>query len=118
MNKEWKKKWIEALRSGKYQQGKRMLRHRETNNFCCWGVLCDIVDPAGWREPVMNGDGYGYLNPSNTGMPPEVVYEKCGLVYNPDTGLLQSDTIADELASMNDNGKSFKEIADKIEENL
>lgn len=43
-----KTKWIEALRSGKYLQGTGCLRREET--FCCLGVLCDVVDPAGWQH--------------------------------------------------------------------
>lgn len=36
-----KKEWLEALRSGEYQQGKNMLRN-DDDTFCCLGVLCDI----------------------------------------------------------------------------
>jgi len=41
MNKRIKKKWIKALRSGKYKQGKMVL-HSTDNKFCCLGVLCDL----------------------------------------------------------------------------
>jgi len=40
MNQNIKKQWVEALRSGKYKQGRRWLRH--TDLFCCLGVLCDL----------------------------------------------------------------------------
>lgn len=48
MNAEVKKQWVEALRSGKYQQGTAALR---THNFgqdqyCCLGVLCDLYTKA------------------------------------------------------------------------
>lgn len=33
-------KWVEALRSGEYQQGKGNLRKGE--RFCCLGVACDV----------------------------------------------------------------------------
>ena len=39
-NKEVKEKWLAALRSGEYKQGRNALRRN--NNFCCLGVLCDI----------------------------------------------------------------------------
>jgi hypothetical protein len=42
MNKELIKRWVEALRSGKYQQGRLSLRNI-SNQFCCLGVLCDIA---------------------------------------------------------------------------
>lgn len=42
MKKEIADKWVAALRSGKYQQGKNVLSANE-NSFCCLGVLCDVV---------------------------------------------------------------------------
>lgn len=41
MKPKIKKRWIEALRSGKYAQTKDVLRNEE--GFCCLGVLCDVV---------------------------------------------------------------------------
>lgn len=44
----WVRKWIEALRSGKYKQGKSRLRTDGNDDskpeFCCIGVACEIVD--------------------------------------------------------------------------
>lgn len=40
MNKRIKSDWIEALRSGDYEQGMEFLNRDGT--FCCLGVLCDI----------------------------------------------------------------------------
>ena len=40
MNPEVKQKWIDALRSGDYEQGSEKLRG--VNGYCCLGVLCDI----------------------------------------------------------------------------
>jgi len=38
--------WLEALRSGKYKQGKEKLRQRDKVShrhvYCCLGVLCDL----------------------------------------------------------------------------
>lgn len=34
-------KWVEALRSGKYEQGEYQLR-TEDDKFCCLGVLCEV----------------------------------------------------------------------------
>ena len=48
MNPELKEKWITALKSGKYQQGQHVLRNKN-NEFCCLGVLCDIINPNGWK---------------------------------------------------------------------
>ena len=41
MNQEVKRLWVEALRSGEYEQGTGDLR-TGTRTFCCLGVLCDI----------------------------------------------------------------------------
>lgn len=38
MNPQVKAQWIEALRSGKYTQGKNLLKsHSPTPQFCCLG---------------------------------------------------------------------------------
>lgn len=42
MNPEIKNRWTKALRSGKYKQGKGLLRDSE-DRYCCLGVLCDVV---------------------------------------------------------------------------
>lgn len=39
-------KWVSALRSGKYEQGKSRLRCG--CKFCCLGVACDLYDPTRW----------------------------------------------------------------------
>ena len=42
-------KWIEALRSGKYQQGKCFLHQKNSKGeeyFCCLGVACNISNLA------------------------------------------------------------------------
>jgi hypothetical protein len=42
----WKQKWIEALRSGKYRQGQSLLSFTildEEPQYCCLGVLRDIM---------------------------------------------------------------------------
>lgn len=51
MNAEVKKLWVEALRSGKYKQGKGSLRRvpsrsNDVDKFCCLGVLCDLHSKA------------------------------------------------------------------------
>src|SRR5690349_2303722 len=40
MQTEIKKRWLRALRSGKYQQSQKYLH--KGDSFCCLGVLCDI----------------------------------------------------------------------------
>ncbi len=90
------KRWLAALRSGKYKQGR--LRLRSGDNFCCLGVLCDVYDPKEWGE-------YGTYDYAHN-MPPLDVLIKCCL----------TPSFAHALAEANDKGKSFSEIADMIEE--
>ena len=92
-----KQKWVQALRSGKYEQGSGRLR--EDDCFCCIGVLADILDPAGWNDDWWNG-------------------QDCTLTDDGcDTAELDAQA-HDHLTEMNDNGMPFPKIADWIEENL
>lgn len=40
------RKWIKALRSGRYKQGVKRLRGDD--KFCCLGVACDISGLGSW----------------------------------------------------------------------
>jgi len=99
---ELKSRWVAALRSGRYQQGKRRLSIRHRNgreSNCCLGVLCRVARVRGWRDGAM-------LRDSDAGT------DLAGQI-----GLGVHEEI--ELSLMNDNrNKSFREIADWIEKNL
>jgi hypothetical protein len=43
MKPEIKQRWVAALRSGKYKQGRKQLRFMDDNSFCCLGVLTDLA---------------------------------------------------------------------------
>lgn len=46
MNHEIKQAWLDALRSGKYKQGKERLcriNDEQEKEYCCLGVLCDLA---------------------------------------------------------------------------
>jgi hypothetical protein len=99
---ELKRKWVEALRSGGYKQGKGWLRTAD-DCFCCIGVLCDISGKGEWTDAEPNK---AYITPEWYGS------------ALPDPKLLPK-TYADKLIFLNDGeGKSFAEIADWIEENV
>lgn len=55
MQKEMAMKWCEALRSGRYQYGKGVLRSK-SNKYCSLGVLCDISGLGSWT--VIKGNYY------------------------------------------------------------
>ena len=44
--KEHRRMWVEALRSGEYEQGKGVLCHKDEDDenvkYCCLGVACEI----------------------------------------------------------------------------
>ena len=48
MNKEIKKLWVTALRSGEYKQGTKHLRtaNQHGTRYCCLGVLSDLAVKA------------------------------------------------------------------------
>jgi len=122
MNQELKQKWIEALRSGKYIQGQGALRSVDEDEYCCLGVLCEYLPNVRWE----NGDDSNYT---------AVLFNELGDVtrstlflpgtLNVDLGLnilIREDgdsyTIYSMLMYMNDEGKTFNEIADYIERYL
>jgi hypothetical protein len=57
--------WIEALRSGKYQQARKRLR--TDVGFCCLGVICEMAVAEGfshWGDGVDAGTFFSGLNES------------------------------------------------------
>jgi hypothetical protein len=108
MKKEVADKWIEALRSGKYEQGHFALKRDINDNecFCCLGVLCDISGLSEWRE---DGSRFGYLNSCE--LLPFLVQEWSGIKCS--SPYLDYST---SLIDMNDSGEySFEDIAKFIE---
>lgn len=102
--KNWKQKWLEALRSGRYAQGTGSLRYDEC--FCCLGVLCDVLDPENWDR--MPSGAYALKVHEGQNLLPQHIARVVGL-----------DSLQQwELANLNDRRKSFAEIADYIEEKL
>jgi hypothetical protein len=98
MKKDIASKWVKALRSGKFKQGRVLLKNRN-KEYCCLGVLCEIMnfkcDPDDCILPLQLKDD---LN----------MYSQCG--HFRDGKFLP-------LAPLNDSGYSFDKIADIIEEN-
>lgn len=101
-------KWLVALRSGEYEQCTGWLRR--DNCFCVAGLLCEVYDNTRWfPDGDMGSDGrkrYDYLAPDNhelwsglypNGMPLEDFVDNSGIM------------------GMNDDGRTFSELADIIE---
>lgn len=106
---EARKLWVEALRSGEYEQGKESLR--DGDKYCCLGVACDLYAKheggQGWGEVTDSGWEFGY---GHTCYLAPVVCDWLGLASL--EGLIPGDK---SLVSLNDGGAGFKKIADVIE---
>lgn len=119
MNPEIKKKWTDALRSGKYEQGYNRLKNiilvsegKDLVTHCCLGVLCELAVEEkicyendryfGSKEHVLSWDA----------LPKAVSFW---------AELDDSDPVVEDrhLSIWNDRyQKSFNEIADLIDEHL
>jgi hypothetical protein len=114
-------KWLAALRSGEYEQTKGALRR--DNSFCCLGVLCDVISPDGWQknnDKDVGSSSYCYnfdeVN-RNSAVIPRTPGVKLGL-YELDEDAADACRISDMAMDMNDEGKTFPEIADYLESKL
>ena len=87
-------KWLEALLSGEYKQGKEMLGD-DKRGYCCWGVGCKVI---GLKYSPIDGwddDLYKYIGFDNRAGDLKIKF------YNKTT-----------LAAINDNTTAgFKRIA-------
>lgn len=90
------KKWVKALRSGKYKQGTDYLKN--DGKYCCLGVLCAITNSKNYTTETTL---------------PKSVMEKTGM--KSDRGNISSKYY---LSNLNDTYYySFKKIANVIEKN-
>lgn len=119
------KKWVAALRSGEYKQGKNALTRTTKNGerHCCLGVACDLYlkehpSRLAFKEVAGTGTTYREYRASDgtvtsANLPPVVVL---WLGLNSRWGFhrLKSGKGTD-LAALNDAGKRFKTIAKTIE---
>jgi hypothetical protein len=112
VNADIKKRWIEALRSGKFKQGRKVLM-TEGNRpmFCCLGVLCELYREEKGGEWSTDRDGCRTF-----------LDERCILPFPVmDWAELtnQSPRVGEYgLADLNDEGTPFREIAKLIKRHL
>lgn len=120
IDKAFKKKWVAALRSGEYQQARKLLRSKD-DKFCCLGVACDVFDPDLWVVQYYHVD----FNDRNHN---DGIYAYDDFNGNEEDGLIPpmlmkfiglSASERTELVRMNDDlYYSLAQIADWIEANL
>ena len=116
MESQFKARYLEALRSGKYKQGDLSLRkvlfapngEVTSNCYCVLGVACDLVDPNGWAPYGSRSVGR-FAHLGHSAVPSDYVRKVMGVTE----GEFKT------LTRLNDERKwTFDEIALYIEENL
>ena len=113
------KKLIDNLRSGKYKQGKNVLHSIDRGEYCCLGVACETYfdEMMSMEFGEVNLGKYGNVttyNGQDTKLPSDVqklfgFLSSYGSHRNGETNLA--------LTSLNDDGRTFKDIADVLEQN-
>ena len=96
MDKKLKVKWVEALRSGKYEQGRHYLESE--GRYCCLGVLRAIAP-----------DLFKKMSPLEA---------KFLRVHFDGPSLVVPHVVQDQLATLNDEDVPFEMIAGLIHEAL
>jgi hypothetical protein len=105
MDAQIKTKWVEALRSGEYEQATGRLK--DGNEFCCLGVLCTVMG-AQWRDMGPYLDGFSLRDENDDELLSLRTLDSVGF----------GESTQGTLVKMNDDGISFPEIADYIEKHL
>lgn len=101
------KELINALRSGKYEQTRRVLK--QNNAYCCLGVACDVYNTTLWKEDnTFLGNAYRLPNEVRDGLDWEDYAGSLHITLN----LTRSYC---HLTHLNDKGASFSTIANVIE---
>lgn len=127
-------KWVEALESGKYEQGIEFLCYKDEDNidyFCCLGVGCEILQyPRSevikkYDKNLVPFDGEYEVSErfakdiklwSSTGQCVFPDFDACDRFRKVVRNFGVTDYSSLSLAGFNDNGLSFKNIATLIRE--
>ena len=110
MKKEWADKWVKALRSGDYKQCKSTLQRGDA--YCCLGVLCKIVPNKLVIFENKKLSGNSLVGQQNVKIFTELKSGN-GKRAKQINGI--ESMLADSLVKLNDEGSTFNEIADIIE---
>ena len=96
------RQWVEALRSGKYAQGHRVLRDGDA--YCCLGVAVEVCGVK-WKKRLGRWGVPGEDSMMFEFDLPAALSERLGMTREEQS----------RLVTLNDTGSSFSEIADTIE---
>lgn len=113
MKKTIAKKWVKALRSGKYKKTTGMLCKVAKNgnkSYCCLGVLTELYNKEHTIKESLDGDSLPYRVSTWAGIESSI-----GLITG--SGHYSGQTLAD-LNDCDGSKRSFKRIADIIEKNV
>lgn len=121
MDKQRAYKWIQALRSGDYQQTSHYLNR--DGKFCCWGVACELAVQDGEyieKRPALDAYGDIIEYDNERGCPPDQVNRWLGLDLLSDAAEVYDEQIhkmeiQTHLMRMNDRGVPFDFIAAYIQ---
>lgn len=72
-------KWIRALESGEYKQGRDKLFYPEEKSYCCLGVACDVSGLGEWKEMEYIVQGEERPQYEGETYPPKAVCDLYGL---------------------------------------
>lgn len=106
MDAQLKAKWIEALRSGKYEQARGRL-HTRDGGYCCLGVLCRVADLE-----IDEDTGDAVVGALESGDDYQPIYDIISKENAPPLWR-RNDGLGEFEKAL-----SFAEIADYIEENI
>lgn len=110
LEKEFAKRWIDALRSDKYEQGDGFLENAD-GKYCCLGVACRMDHPKVnlFKKFFIDSDGTssGFISKNLEKTMPALL-----------RGSDDTNEFVKLVSGMNDGGQSFHQIADWIEENV
>lgn len=110
MNKTVKRKWVKALRSGKFKQGANRLVWND--QYCCLGVLCEILG----GKKVEGTDRTFSSFPREQGFLIDGYFCAGSLPQQTADRIKLSVRACRKLAELNDKRiMSFKDIADHVE---
>ena len=129
------KQWVDALKSGTYQQGQGKLHATDINGtcmYCCLGVLCDLYmqqnpDELDVKVVTRKSDvNLQHTQMLSIGDDSITVYDNDSLVlplrvrewagmHDALGRFTNASHAQDSLAELNDHGMSFAKLADVIE---
>ena len=117
MNQEIKRRWVEALRSGEYKQGREALKRQ--GQFCCLGVLCDLhakETNTRWVDYINKDWSSDYLNQDS--VLPDQVMEWAGICES-DPVITTGESTSNSITHYNDGKRyDFIQLSDLIEQHL